>query len=106
MSALRTAGSTRRWRRIRVAILERDRRRCQWPGLHTAPAGTWSALYGTGSACLAPAGHVDHVVERIAGGNDRPENLRAACADHNLARGAGTDDRQLQPRRSSTRWSW
>lgn len=85
MSALlRPAGSTRAWRRLRRLVLERDRYRCQLPA-------------EDGATCGAYATHVDHVVPRAAGGSDHPSNLRAACARHNLKRGAAAHER---------RWTW
>lgn len=99
MSALlRAAGSTRAWRRVRLLVLERDGWRCQLP----ADAGA--------GLCLAWASHVDHITARVHGGTDAPANLRAACARHNLARGAGDKDNQppatppQQPFRSA--WEW
>lgn len=66
-SALKAAGSTRRWRKIRAAVLRRDGHRCRY--------------------CGAPATHVDHVDPRKRGGDDDPANLRAACAQCNLSKG-------------------
>lgn len=75
MSRAWGGGSTRRWRKLRAAVLARDGHRCQIP---TA----------AGRPCLAPASHVDHIVPKSAGGGDEPSNLRAACAPCNLSRGA------------------
>lgn len=61
-------GSTRAWRRVRAAVLCRDRFVCAY--------------------CGAMATHVDHVVPRAAGGSDSPVNLVAACARCNLTKGA------------------
>ena len=36
--------------------------------------------------CGRPAEHVDHVIAVIDGGTGDPSNLRARCAEHNLAR--------------------
>lgn len=101
MSALlRAAGSTRAWRRVRLLVLERDGWRCQLP-----------ADDGHG-LCLAFAGHVDHIVARAHGGSDDPANLRAACARHNLARGAGDKDTAAAagwpapPARRRIGWEW
>lgn len=86
MSALRPAGSTRRWRQLRAFILDRDQRRCQVDG------------------CGAYATHVDHLLPRVAGGSDDPANLRAACAPCNLRRGAGLARPQRQG--TSVGWRW
>ena len=68
------AGSTRRWRKIRAYVLDRDGHRCQirTPGI-----------------CIGVATHVDHIVAYVHGGTDEPSNCRAACAPCNLARGDG-----------------
>jgi hypothetical protein len=66
-----------RWRRIRVAILERDGRRCQVP-TGTAP----------GQVCGAPATVAGHVLARVLGGCDHPRNLRAECKPHSAPDGA------------------
>lgn len=65
-SALRPGGSTRRWRRVRVAILVRDLYTCRY--------------------CGAYAATVDHVLRRRDGGTDDPANLVAACWDCQRAR--------------------
>lgn len=69
-------GSTRAWRRLRAAVLERDGHVCQ------------VRLVCDG----APATHVDHIVPVVDGGRDDPGNLRAACAACNLRRGAAVDE--------------
>jgi len=68
------SGSTRRWRELRLAVLARDGHLCQFPA-------------GDG-ICGRPAEHVDHVTPVSRGGTDYPGNLRAACAQHNLSKGA------------------
>lgn len=99
MSALTAAGSTRRWRRIRAYVLDRDGWRCQLP-----------ADDRPGELCLDLAGHVDHIVARVNGGTDEPDNLRAACATHNLRRGSGDTSaspaRSSRPYRQVRGWSW
>lgn len=88
-------GSTRAWRRVRLLVLERDGWRCQLPADH-----------GDG-LCLAWASHVDHVTPRAAGGTDEPANLRAACARHNLARGAGRPAPTTPPQQPFRgAWEW
>lgn len=87
MSALGRRGSSRRWRRLRRVVLERDGYSCQLDG------------------CGAYADHVDHVTPRIAGGSDALENLRALCAFHNLSKGSRPEPGQRrQP--PAERWSW
>lgn len=60
-SSLRATGSTRRWRRIRLRVLERDGWRCGY--------------------CGSVASSVDHRVRREHGGNDDPAQLVACCRD-------------------------
>jgi len=52
-------GSTRAWRRLRAAVLQRDGWRC--------------------IVCGAMASQVDHVVPRELGGRDERGNLRSIC---------------------------
>lgn len=104
MSALKSTGSTRRWRRIRAFVLERDAFACRFLDPDRP-----------GGICGAYATHVHHIDPRAAGGTDDPRQLAAACAAHNLSKGAepGLEPRQpaLPPRRSPGRrptphWSW
>lgn len=86
--AYRRNGSTSRWRRLRLLVLDRDAWRCQLP---VDAAGD-----------LAP----EQPAERPAHPDD-PRNLRAACALHNLQRGDGNrrpanDDRPA----AAGRWEW
>jgi hypothetical protein len=75
-SAVSGRGSTRRWRKLRVLILERDGYLCVY--------------------CGGPATTVDHVVPRASfkgeGGTpsivDLPSNLVASCRACNLAKGS------------------
>jgi 5-methylcytosine-specific restriction endonuclease McrA len=63
--------SHRRWRTIRLAVLERD----GWVCKIRAPG------------CTVVAEHVDHIVpRRLNGAAYDPRNLRAACAKCNLGR--------------------
>lgn len=95
-SSLSAAGSTRRWRKLRLMVLERDGWRCQLPA-----DGVGDAL------CHAWAAHVDHITPRAAGGTDDLANLRAACATHNLRRGSGLPrSTAARPRPALRRWSW
>lgn len=74
MSALTARGSTRVWRRIRRAVLDRDGWRCQWP------VGE--------DVCGARAVTAGHIIRRAEGGTDALTNLRAECAHHNYRDGA------------------
>jgi 5-methylcytosine-specific restriction endonuclease McrA len=74
-SALTGRGSTSRWRRIRLAILNRDGWRCRVP-------------LADGGPCGRPARTAGHILARIDGGGDTWANLRAECAWHNY-RGGG-----------------
>lgn len=42
--------------------------------------------------CGAKAEHMDHVIPRVQGGSDKPENLVAACAPCNLSKGGRTPE--------------
>jgi hypothetical protein len=68
-SALTRRGSTSRWRRIREAILVRDRNICR------------KVL--DGHLCGAYADTVGHIVRRENGGGDDPANLQAECTSCN-----------------------
>ena len=63
-------GSTRAWRKVRAAVLKRDGYRCRY--------------------CGAEATTVDHVRPVVSGGTDREDNLVAACAECNRAKGDKT----------------
>lgn len=58
-----------RWQKLRLKILIRDSYTCAY--------------------CGDTANQVDHIVPRSAGGTNDPENLTAACARCNRAKGAG-----------------
>jgi 5-methylcytosine-specific restriction endonuclease McrA len=81
-------GSTTAWRRLRLAVLERDGYICRLriPGV-----------------CTTRATHCDHVVPKSRGGLDTMENCRASCAACNTHRGAGPDPDP--PHRPMTKWS-
>ena len=71
-------GSSRRWRKIRERVLERDGRRC-------------TERLGDGSRCpITTALEVHHVKPRIEGGSDDESNLTTLCAVHHLKRGCNT----------------
>lgn len=89
-SALRPAGSTRRWRRIRAYVLQRDGYACQ------------VLLDDAGAVVESPR------PDTPPAGPDDPAWLRATCPPHNLTRGASTTDAR-PARRSSDRptdWNW
>lgn len=58
--------------KLRKKIMKRDHHTCRY--------------------CGAKAEHVDHVVPRVQGGSDKPENLVAACAPCNLSKGGRTPE--------------
>lgn len=97
MPELTPAGSTRRWRRTRRHILDRDGWRCLVPDENGVPCGR--RLRGPLGPGL-PA-HVDHVVRRRHGGSDAPDNLRAACEPCNLER-----ERLDVVEPAAAGWSW
>lgn len=110
---LTAAGSTKAWRRLRLAVLERDGWRCQ------VPVDAAGRIDPAGQPCGLPAETADHIVPRKLGGLDVADNLRAACAPHNRRKGAQLDTaagqlpaatRRRGPWRGSTtparRWDW
>lgn len=94
-SALKPTGSTRRWRRIRRYVLDRDGWACQV----LVDADPW-----TGEQRVVDS---PRPTEPPAGPDD-PAWLRATCPAHNLQRGpALTDARPTQDsRQSAGRWDW
>ena len=68
MSSLHAAGSTREWRKIRLAVLKRDKYKCKY--------------------CGGKADTVDHVKPRADGGGDSNRNLVASCMECNLHKGS------------------
>lgn len=89
-SSLRSTGSTRRWRQIRLYVLSRDGWRCQL------------LLDEHGQVVDAPR------PSDPPAGPDDPAWLRAACQAHNLARGAAAGDSrstETRPARAG-RWEW
>jgi 5-methylcytosine-specific restriction protein A len=77
-SALRPAGSTRKWRKIRMQILQRDKYMCQYCRKRRAT-------------------HVDHVKPRSRGGLDGDKNLVASCQKCNLAKSGNLRKRTGMP---------
>jgi 5-methylcytosine-specific restriction endonuclease McrA len=78
-SALGPDGSSRRWRKVRAEVLERDRHTCHW--------------------CGGSADTVDHLIPRLFGGTDALDNLVAACGRCNTRRGTGLGRDQAEPSR-------
>lgn len=60
------------WAKLRQKIFRRDRHTCRY--------------------CGAEAEHVDHVIPRVQGGDNEPENLVASCAPCNLHKGGRTPE--------------
>lgn len=91
-SALKASGSTRRWRRIRAWVLNRDGHRCQ------------VLVDDDGQVVEAPRPSTPPA------GPDDVAWLRAACSFHNLTRGAILTDKRPTPTAGTepapTRWSW
>lgn len=88
MSRSWKGGSTTRWRRLRAAILRRDKGRC--------------AIAAEG--CLGDADQVDHIIPlHMGGAKYDPTNCRAACAPCNLGR-ARTQPREEPAPRPVSSW--
>jgi 5-methylcytosine-specific restriction endonuclease McrA len=77
MSSLSSKGSTSQWRRIREQIIRRDGC-CQM-------CGTEDRL------------SVDHIVPRVLGGTDSPDNLQVLCSSCNSSKGGRFFDRDKTP---------
>jgi len=78
-SALSARGSTRRWRKLRAAVLVRDNGICHICGLGGARS-------------------VDHIVPRAHGGSDELSNLAAAHGSCNSERGARVAEQPVTSR--------
>lgn len=71
------------WKKLRAAVLKRDRHQCQIRG----------------SRCTTIATQVDHVVEVADGGTDDMSNLQSCCTPCHLTKtGKDARARQLRPR--------
>lgn len=60
------------WMRLRWKVLQRDGFRCQYCGV------------GVRDGAIL---HIDHIVPRVRGGTDIPNNLKTACRECNLGKG-------------------
>lgn len=89
-------GSTRRWRRIRLFVLERDGYACQ-----IKLPGTWIDGKGRVQRCRGLADCVHHTRGRATGHD--PRYLQAACTPCNLKIGDPNAVPDPQPR-PMTRW--
>ena len=78
-SALKDNGSTRKWRKLRAAILRRDNHTCAWCGAHATT--------------------VDHITPRDLTQDDSPTNLVAACTTCNYRRGGQYGQQKKKMRR-------
>lgn len=67
-------GSTNKWRRTRLKVLERDNYICFYCG-------------------STKATHVDHVTPKFQNGTDELSNLVASCKDCNLSKGSKSVER-------------
>ena len=67
MSSLKGTGSSNKWRKIREQIIRRDGC-CQMCGSDERLS-------------------VDHIVPRVLGGNDNPNNLQVLCSSCNSSKG-------------------
>lgn len=85
MSKAWKGGSTRTWRRVRAAVLERDGRRCR---------------LRVPEVCTTVADCVHHTIGRAVTGDD-PAHLVASCKPCNLAVG---DPRALDPAPRPKAW--
>jgi len=63
-----------RWKKIRLAILQRDQHTCAY--------------------CGGVATEVDHIIPRALGGDESDDNLTAACAKCNRSKGARMKPKQ------------
>lgn len=87
MSEAWRGGSTRRWRKLRAAILVRDGEICR--------VGPERAERGARDVCTYRATQVHHLDGKAAG--DDPARLVASCAPCNLAEGDPTERPNSDP---------
>jgi len=81
MSKAWASVSNRKWRQLRLIVLDRDHWRCK---IH-------------GPKCLTIATTVDHIVSLADGGSDIESNLRAACGPCNYGREGSTKPQDPAP---------
>jgi 5-methylcytosine-specific restriction endonuclease McrA len=77
MSSLKGTGSSNKWRKIREQIIRRDGC-CQMCGSDERLS-------------------VDHIVPRVLGGDDNPNNLQVLCSSCNSSKGGRFFDRPRTP---------
>ncbi len=75
-SALRSNGSTTKWRKLREIVIRRD---------------------GVCQICGMDGNHVDHIVPRKLGGDDSLNNLQLLCQQCNLKKGGRFFDEPRTP---------
>jgi len=101
------AGSSRAWRRIRLAVLDRDGWACQVEQPHpdlrggTLQPGHALTSHDPTAPTHATVGHLD---KRDAGGVDDPRRLRAECAAWNYSDGARYGNAKRRTNQRS--WTW
>ena len=93
-SSLRPAGSTRRWRAIRLAVLDRDGWTCWRCGVRLTDDDRRAPTHAT-------VGHRHQ--RRAEGGGDDPANLAAECLRCNTADGASVTN-AASPLGASRSW--
>lgn len=113
--AWRRGGSTRAWRRLRRAVLDRDGWRCRMPGEDGQPCGrelrprmVHGQVLETDPAHVATVEHLD----RLADGHPLlapMDRLVAACQLHNSQGGAELTNairRATRPAEPERSWTW
>lgn len=88
MSKSWASGSSRRWRKLRLAVLVRD---------------GWVCQLRRPDVCTGRATHVHHTLGRTVTGDEDDRYLVAACEPCNLAVGDPTKGPDPQPK-PMTRW--
>jgi len=91
------SGSTPKWRRVRLYVLQRDKYRCQ-----INIPGEWTTTNGTVARCLEVATEVHHTFGRAVTGDD-PAYLVAACRACNIKVGDPLKNPD-PPHKPRTRW--
>ena len=91
MSTAWAKGSTRKWRQLRLHVLDRDQYRCQ------------QHMWSTGLPCGRYADTAGHIIAKVHGGQDTPANLQAECRAHNYSEGGRLAH---AVRTTIRRWAW